>query len=125
VLDALDALGEGADVDGGVDAGEPHPADRPGATDRPAGGDHRLRRDAVPEVGGAADHVPFDHDHLGAEPGSGRRCGVAGRTAADDQESRRHTSRVRCRPDEHAESPGTKVDSSASGAVGFDTVVGP
>ena len=28
---------------------------------RPARGDHRLRRDAVEQVGGAADDLPFDH----------------------------------------------------------------
>ena len=44
------------------------PCPRPGSPRRqqPAGGDHRLRRDAVPQVGGAADDVALDHRHVGA-----------------------------------------------------------
>ena len=61
-----------------------------GGSHRPAGGDHRLRRDAVPQVGGAADDVAFDHGDLGTEPGGVGGRGVPGRPAADDQETRRH-----------------------------------
>ena len=56
----------------------------------PAGGDHRLGRDAVPQVRRAADDVALDQRDLGAEPGrvGGRR--VAGRAAADDHEPQCH-----------------------------------
>ena len=65
------------------------------ASHRAAGRDHRLRRDAVPQVGGAADDVALDHRHLGAEPGGVGRGGVAGGPAADDHEARRHQARRR------------------------------
>ena len=55
-----------------------------------AGGDHRLGRDAVPEVGGAAHDVALDQGDLGAEPGRVGGGGVAGRAAADDHEVQRH-----------------------------------
>ena len=54
------------------------------------GGDHRLRRDAVPEVRGAADDVAFDEGHFGAKGRRDRRRGVAGRTAAEDHKPYGH-----------------------------------
>ena len=90
VLDALDAAGERLGVDLGVGLLEAHPVDRREEAHRAAGGDHRLRRDAVPEVGGAADDVALDHRHLGAEPGGVGGRGVAGRAAADDHEASGH-----------------------------------
>ena len=51
-----------------------------------AGGDHRLRRDAVPEVGGAADHVALDQRDLGAQRGRDRRARVAGGPTTEDHE---------------------------------------
>ena len=78
------------DIDGRVDVGQAEPTDRPGAADRPPGGDHRLRRDAVPEVGGAADDVALDHHDLGPEPGGVGGRGVAGRAATDDDEASAH-----------------------------------
>ena len=65
---------------------------------RAAGGDHRLRRDAVPEVGGPADHVLLDDRDLGAEAGGVGGRGVAGRAAADDHEAQRHVARLPIRP---------------------------
>ena len=76
------------DGDAGADVAEAHALgpgqERHGA----AGGDHGLGRDAVPQVGGAADDVLFDHDDLGAVAGGvgGRR--VAAGAAADDDEAR-------------------------------------
>ena len=70
--------------------GEPHlrrPSDR---RQRAARGDHRLRGDAVPQVGGAADHVLLDHRDLGPEAGGVAGRGVAGRSPADDHEAQRH-----------------------------------
>ena len=55
-----------------------------------AGGDHRLRRDAVPQVGGAADDVALDEGDLGAEAGRVGGRLVAGGPAADDHEALRH-----------------------------------
>ena len=78
LLDGLDARLQGVGVDR-----RPTPRVRPisgRAPDRgqgAAGGDHRLGRDAVPQVGGAADHVLLDDRDLGAEPG-----GVGGRGVA-------------------------------------------
>ena len=66
------------------------PRDAAGEAHRAAGGDHRLRRDAVPQVRGAADDVALDHRDLGAEPRRVRGRRVAGRPAADDHESHRH-----------------------------------
>ena len=55
-----------------------------------AGRDHRLARDAVPEVRGAADDVALDHRHLGAERRRDRRRGVPAGTATDDHEPHGH-----------------------------------
>ena len=90
LLDPLDALGQRRDVDLGVLLLEAHAVDAPREAHRPAGGDHRLRRDAVPQVRGAADDVALDHRDLGAEAGGVCRRGVARRTAADDHESSCH-----------------------------------
>ena len=65
---------------------------------RAAGGDHRLRRDAVPQVRGTADDVALDHRRPRRR--GGRRGGgdVAGGSAADDHESSGHQRS----PDDHA-----------------------
>ena len=56
----------------------------------PPRGDHGLGGDAVPQVGGAADHVPLDHGDLGAEPGGVGGGRVARGSAADDHEAGGH-----------------------------------
>ena len=66
---------------------EAHALDAAGEGHRPAGGDHRLRRDAVPQVGGAADDLALDHRDVGAEAGRVGGGGGAGRAAADDHEA--------------------------------------
>ena len=60
-----------------------------------AGRDHRLARDAVPQVRGAADDVALDHRHFGAERRRDRRRGVAAGTATDDHETHGHDTRLR------------------------------
>ena len=78
------------DVDLGLLLLEAHSLDPASERDRPAGGDHRLRRDAVPQVGGTADDVALDERDLGAEArGVGGR-GVAGGATADDHETSGH-----------------------------------
>jgi hypothetical protein len=72
--DLGDAVAHQPEVDLGRLLDEAHALDAPAERHGPAGGDHGLRRDAVPEVGGAADDVALDHRDLGAEPGR-----VAGR----------------------------------------------
>ena len=69
VLDRAQAQREVFEIDFRADLVEPH-------TSRPAqelagvaGGDHGLRRDAVVEVGGTADHVALDERHFRAEAG--------------------------------------------------------
>jgi hypothetical protein len=94
-LDALDARRERLHVDLGVGLLEAHPADALGEAHRPAGRDHRLRRDAVPQVGGATDDVALDHRHLGAEAGGVGGGGVPGGPAADDDEACGHGARLR------------------------------
>ena len=60
-----------------------------------AGRDHRLARDAVPEVRGAADDIAFDERDLGAERRGDRRRRVPGRSAADDHETHSHAIQAR------------------------------
>ena len=73
----------------------PMPPIRRREAHRPAGGDHRLARDAVPQMGRAADHVTLDHRDLGAEPGGVRGGLVAGRPTTDDDEAHGHADRLR------------------------------
>jgi hypothetical protein len=90
LLDVLDARGERVDIDLGALLLEAHAAESTGEAHRPAGGDHRLRGDAVPQVRCAADDIALDERHLGAEA---RRMGgsrIAGGAAADDDQSCRH-----------------------------------
>ena len=53
-----------------------------------AGGDHRLRRDAVPEVRGAADDVALDQRDVGAERGRDARARVARGPTTEDHDTR-------------------------------------
>ena len=55
-----------------------------------AGGDHRLRGDAVPQVGGTTDDVALDEGNVRSKAGSVGRGRVAGRSPADDDEANRH-----------------------------------
>src|SRR6476469_10339003 len=70
--------------------GESHPADPLVERHRAACCDHRLRRDAVTQVRGAADEVALDQRHLCTEPRRVRRGGVACRATADDDEPEGH-----------------------------------
>ena len=90
VLDPLDPARQRDDVDLGFLLLETHSVDPAREAHGPAGGDHRLRRDAVPEVCRAADHIALDHRHFRAEPCRVGGRGVAGRPAADDHESSCH-----------------------------------
>ena len=58
--------------------------------EEPAGGDHGLRRDAVPQVGGATDEIPLDQRDLGPEPGGDGGGGVPARPPADDDKPDAH-----------------------------------
>ena len=87
---SLDPAAQQVEIDRRCLRGEAHALDAAAEGHRPAGGDHRLGRDAVPQVGGAADHVALDQGDLGAEPGGVGGGGVAGRTSADDHEPCRH-----------------------------------
>jgi hypothetical protein len=81
VLDALDAADERLGVQFGRGLFDPHPVDPLGEVHRSPGGDHRLRRDAVPQVRGAADDVALDHRDLRRRDGprGWRRCCPQGR----------------------------------------------
>ena len=90
---------------------------------RPAGGDHRLGRDAVPQVGGAADHVLLDQRDLAAEAGGVGRGLVAGRATTDDDEAQGHGGRLSAPP---RSAPGRvrRRVASAAGPGGRATAAG-
>ena len=90
------------------------------AAHRPAGGDHRLRRDAVPQVGRAADDVALDHRDLGAEAGGSGGGGVAGRSAADDHESSAHQASAH----DHAVAGEERVDARPPARVECEVAAG-
>ena len=93
LLDRRDPLAQGVEVEVALGAQSHDPGARQLrqlATRR----DHRFRRDAVPEVRGAADDVAFDERHLGAERRRDRGRGVAGRSTAEDHEAHRHRPRL-------------------------------
>ena len=75
-LDAGDAGPEGVEVEAAL-GGQAHHLGPVQLGQEPAGGDHRLGRDAVPQVGRPADEVPLDQGDLGAEPGGDGGGGVA------------------------------------------------
>ena len=77
---------------------EAHPRRTAHERHRPAGGDHRLRRDAVPQVGGTTDDVALDHRHVGAEALGVGGGGVPGRTTTDDHEASGHDVQARWPP---------------------------
>jgi hypothetical protein len=94
VLDVEVALAQHLQVRRRPDGVDPHALDAPGERHGPAAGDHRLGRDAVPEMGRPADHVLLDQRDLGAEAGGVRGGRVARRAAPDDHEAHRHLARV-------------------------------
>ena len=57
----LESFRQVGDVDSGLHGREPHTLAATEERDRSTGGDHRLGRDAIPQMGGASDHVAFDH----------------------------------------------------------------
>jgi hypothetical protein len=72
---------------------EAHALDATGERDGATRGDHGLRGDAVPQVGGTTDDVALDERDLCAEARGVRGCGVAGGATADDHETSRHDRR--------------------------------
>ena len=93
LLDARDPLAQRVRRRGTPSRVEPHRAGVAELGELVAGRDHRLARDAVPEVRGAADDVALDERDLGADRrGDGRR-GVPGGSATDDHEAHGHESR--------------------------------
>src|SRR5262249_25537849 len=84
--DAVDPVLEPSRVDVRGDHLETHALDALGEAQGATGGDHRLRRDAVPEVSGTADDVALHHRDLG--PQTSGMCGgrVPGGTPAEDHE---------------------------------------
>ena len=97
-FDEPDAAAQRLGLDGRRDLVQPHPGEPAGERHGPAGGDHRLGRDAVPQVGGAAHDLPFDQGDLGAEPGRVGRRLVARRSPADDHELHGHANEATAAP---------------------------
>ena len=95
VLDAFDAGGQALDVDFGIVVLQPHAFETIREADRTAGGNHRLRRNAVPQVGRSTDDVALDHGDLSPHPRRMRRRIVTGWAAAEDDKSCAHTVRLR------------------------------
>ena len=89
LLDAGDAGPKGVEVEPAL-GGQAHHLGPVQLRQEPAGGDHGLRRHAVPQVGGAADEVALDEGDLGPEPGADGGGGVPARAPADDDEPDAH-----------------------------------
>ena len=98
ILDALVAHAQRLEVELGAHLGEPHGLGPAGLGHGTAGGDHRLGRDAVPQVSRPADDVPLDERHLGSLAGPVGGGGVPGGPPADDHEVGRHACRGYRRP---------------------------
>ena len=105
LLDAPQPVAQGIDVDAGGGLDEAHLRRAAHGGEGAAGGDHGLRRDAVPQVGGATDDVALDHGDLGAQPGGVGRGRVPTRSPADDHEASRHRLKPRRRPDRGRRAP--------------------
>ncbi len=93
-LDGGDALLEGVEVDLGRHPAQAHALGLVEVAHGTAGGDHGLRRDAVPQVRRAADDVALDDGDLGAEAGSGGGGLVPRGATTDDDEAHGHASRL-------------------------------
>ena len=74
---------------------EPHRGGAAELGELVAGRDHRLARDAVPEVRGAADHVALHERDLRAERRGDGRGGVPAGATTDDHETHGHDARLR------------------------------
>ena len=90
LLDAGDAFFERNDVDFRLVPFEAHAAQAPSERHGPTGGDHGLRRDAVPQMRRAAHDVAFDERDMRTNACCVRCCGVTSRAATNDYESSRH-----------------------------------
>ena len=92
--DGRDALPQGREVQLRAQVGQAHSPGPTGHRHHPAGGDHRLRRDAVPQVGRAPHHVPFHERDLGSEARRVRGRIDPRRASTDDDEAHRHAARL-------------------------------
>src|SRR5205814_5677130 len=91
-LDVGDPLPEGDQVEAAV-GGQAHHLGPLQLRQEPAGGDHGLGGNAVPQVGGTAHQVALDDGDLGSEPGGDGGGGVPARPTADDDEPDAHVRR--------------------------------
>ena len=96
--DPADAVGEGVDIDLHVVLLDAHPREALCGTHRTASRDHRLRGDAVEQVGRTSHDLALNHGDLGTEPGGPCGRGIPAGPAADDHESMRHTLRLPSSP---------------------------
>ena len=93
VDDGADPVAQQFEVEVALGPDHAHAVDPAEVGHRPAGGDHGLGGDAVPEVGRPADHVPLDEGDVHPQAGGVGGRLVAGRAATDDDES--HGARLR------------------------------
>ena len=89
-FDARDAGPEGVEVEAAV-GGNAHHLGPVKLGEEPAGGDHRLGRDAVPQMGGTTDEVALDQGDLGSEASGDSGGRVAPGATADDDEPDAHS----------------------------------
>ncbi len=80
----------GGQVQAGVLMRQSHPFDPAGEAHGSPGRDHGLGRNAVPQVGAAADDVALDERDLGTEPGGVGGSSVSPGPSADDDYAGRH-----------------------------------
>ena len=92
--DVVDAIVQGLDIDLGSHLFETHAAQLSTEGHRPTSCDHRLRGNAIEEVGRTADDFAFDDGDLGSETGGVRRRHVAGWTSANDEKADCHAERI-------------------------------
>ena len=63
-LDVLETVAPLVEIDVQADVDESHPRRPAQELTGVASGDHRLRRDAIPQMSGTADRVALDYDHV-------------------------------------------------------------
>ena len=89
-LDVLETVTQLVEIDVRPDLGEPHPRRPTQELAGITGGDHRLRRNAIPQMRSTADRVALDHDHVRTQARRSACATVAGRSPSDDHHACRH-----------------------------------
>ena len=86
-LNVFDTVLQSNVVDFGILMLKAHALDAPGEAHRSAGSDHRLRRNAVPQVCSASDDITLDQRDLGSQTGGIRGRGITCWTTTNDHKA--------------------------------------